>query len=104
MWNGRIWVKNSSDISIFQLVNFDVFSVTFNYLVTNLQLTIRNSQIWLKFSSYFFIFQLVNFDNFFFSQNDYWYEIVKKKNSLNSKRKKMAYFRLRDQSTRKYEY
>jgi len=45
-------------ILIFQSVNFDFFVVkndyflvTFNYSISDLQLTIRNCQIWLKFST-----------------------------------------------------
>jgi len=38
-------------IFIFQLVNFDYFLITFNYSISHLQLTIRNSQIRLKFSN-----------------------------------------------------
>jgi len=43
-------------IFIIQLFNFDFFVkfdyslVTFNYSISYLQLTIRNSEIWLKFS------------------------------------------------------
>jgi len=75
---------------IIQLVNFDYFVVkndhslvTFNYSISHLQLTIKNSQIWRTFSDYLssekrtrWIFSL-----------------------------KMTYFRLKDQTnirTRKY--
>jgi len=50
-----------AEIWIFQWVNFenlvaknDHFLVTFNYSISHLQLTIKNSQIWLKFGSWNF--------------------------------------------------
>jgi len=53
--------KQLAEILIFQSVNFDYFVVTndhslvtFNYSISHLQLTIKNSQIWLKFSGWNF--------------------------------------------------
>jgi len=66
-----------AEILIFQLVNFDYFVVksdhflvTFNYSISHLQLTFKNSQIWRKFSSWNFN---ISFSHFwlFLVKNDY---------------------------------
>jgi len=47
MWNGQIWLKNSSwnfNISVnfdYFVVKTDHFLVTFNYAISHLQLTIK---------------------------------------------------------------